>query len=211
MTYDTEPLMFTGGAISESRPLDARQVRSRKALRTAMLELTSERPFDEISVGEISRTAGVGYATFFRHYTDKAALFADAAEELISAMILRLAPLIRAADSRSTALTLCRFVEDRRPLCVALLVGGARNAVREEILSRAIRQVDMSETAKGSWLPESLGPIYLVTSVLTIIGWWLEQGRDRSAEEMSVIIDQLVLTPALAPTEDPSPSSQQRY
>lgn len=192
-------------AISQSRPLDVRQRRSREALRAAVLALTSERPFDEISVGEIARAAGLGYATFFRHYSDKVALLADAAEELISAMILKLAPLVRAADSRSTALMLCRFVEERRPLCVALLVGGARNAVREEILARAIRQVDISATAKGSWLPESLGPAYMVTAVLAILGWWLEQGHDRSAEEMSVIIDRLVLTPALASTERPIP------
>ena len=195
--------MFKADVVSESRPLDARQLRSRAALQAAVLALTGEKPFDDISVGEIARTAGVGYATFFRHYPDKGALLADAAEDLIGAMILRLAPLVRAADNRSAALTLCRFVEERRPLCVALLAGGARNAVREEILARAIGQVDVSETARGSWLPESLGPVHMVTSILTLIGWWLEQGQDRSAEEMSLIIDRLVLTPALAPAEGP--------
>ncbi len=195
--------MVTADLVSESRPLDARQVRSRAALRAAVLELAGEKPFDDISVSEIARTAGVGYATFFRHYPEKAALLADAAEELISAMILRLAPLVRAADSRSAALTLCRFVEERRPLCVALLAGGARNAVREQILARAITQVDISETARGSWLPESLGPVHMVTSVLTIIGWWLERGQGRSAEEMSLIIDRLVLIPALTSQQSP--------
>ncbi len=195
--------MFIGKPISESRPLDSRQVRTRALLRAALLDLMGEKGFDDISIGEIVRVAGVGYATFFRHYPDKAVLLADVAEELICAMILGLAPLVRAADSRSAALTLCRYVEDSRPLCAALLVGGARNAVREEILARAIRQVDMSATARGSWLPESLGPVHMVTSVLTLIGWWLEHGQDRTAEEMSIIIDRLVLTPALMPAERP--------
>lgn len=191
--------MFMGSALSPSRPLDARQIRTRSALRAAILDLASERPFAGISVGEIAGKAGVGYATFFRHYRDKDALFADAAEELISGMILRLAPMVRAAESRSAALTLCRFVEEQRPLCIALLAGGARNAVREEILARAVRQVDLSATARASWLPEGLGPVHMVTSVLTILGWWLEQGCDLSAEAMSIVIDRLVLTPALMP------------
>ncbi len=202
--------MFMASSVSESRPLsgsrplDVRQVRTRAALRAAVLELTGERPYAGISIGEIAQKAGVGYATFFRHYRDKDALLADVAEGFISETMLRLAPLALAAESRSAALTLCRFVEERRPIFVALLVGGAGNAVREEILARAIRQVDLSRTATASWLPESLGPIHMVTSVLTIIGWWLEQGQDRSAEEVSVIIDRMVLTPALA-AEGPSP------
>lgn len=195
--------MFTGNAVSESRPLDVRQLRTRAALRTAVLELTGERPYDGISIGDIAQKAGIGYATFFRHYRDKDALLAAVADDFIGETMLQLAPLALAVESRSAALTLCRFVEERRPIFLALLVGGARNAVREEILARSIREVDLSETARGSWLPESLGPVHMVTAVLTIVSWWLEHGHDRSAEEMSVIIDRLVLTPALVATERP--------
>ena len=192
--------MFTGDTVSESRPLDVRQIRTRAALRTALLELTGERPYDRISIGDIAQKAGIGYATFFRHYRDKDALLAAVANDFIDETMLQLAPLTLAAESRAAALTLCRFVEERRPIFLTLLVGGARNAVREEILARSIRQVDRSETARASWLPDSLGPVHMVTAVLSIIGWWLEHGHDRSAEEMSVIIDRLVLAPVLAPT-----------
>ena len=83
--------------------------------------------------------------------------------------------------------------------------------MREEILARAIQLVDESETARVSWLPGSLGPIHMVTSVLTIIGWWLEHGADRSAEEMSIVIDRLVLTPAVAvEQEKPQERSDRR-
>ncbi|WP_375399048.1 TetR/AcrR family transcriptional regulator [uncultured Sphingomonas sp.] len=162
-----------------------------------MLDLSREQSFASILIGDIAQRAGVGYATFFRHYRDKDALLADVAEDFISDTIAMLQPLVRAADSSSAALALCRWVERRRPICVALLVGGTGNAVRAQILARAIERVDLSETARTSWLPESLGPGYMVTSILTLLCWWLEQGRDRSAEEMSVIIDRLVLTPAL--------------
>ena len=193
--------MFTGNIFSESRPLDARQVRTRNALRAAVLDLIGEKPFVAVTVGEIAEKAGIGYATFFRHYRDKDALLADAAEGLIGEMLLSLAPLALMTETRSAALTLCRSIENRRALYVALLVGGAGNAVREQILARSIRQVDLSQTARVSWLPDSLGPLHMVTAVLTIVCWWLEQGSNRTAEEMSVIIDRLVLAPALAPSD----------
>ena len=193
--------MLTGNIVSESRPLDARQVRTRNALRAAMLDLLGEKPFVAVTVGEIAQKAGIGYATFFRHYRDKDALLADAAEGLIGEMLLSLAPLALMTETRSAALTLCRSIEQRRSLYVALLVGGAGNAVREQILVRSICQVDLSQTARVSWLPDSLGPVHMVTAVLTIVCWWLEQGCDRTAEEMSVIIDRLVLAPALAPSD----------
>lgn len=195
--------MFMAKVLSESRPLDVRQVRTRAALRGAMLELTGERPYAGISIGEIAQRAGIGYATFFRHYRDKDALLADVAEEFIVETMLRMAPLTVAIESRAAALTLCRYVEERRAIFTTMLAGGARDAVREEILARSIRQVDRSGTAKASWLPESLGATHMVTAVLTIISWWLEHGRDRSAEDVSVIIDRLVLTPALVLTAPP--------
>ena len=190
--------MFTEFSVSESRPLDVRQVRTRGALRDAFLALIGDRRYDDVSIGEIAQAAGIGYATFFRHYRDKDALLADIADGLITETMDKLAPLALAAESRVAALTLCRFVADRRSIFTPLLVGGARNAIREEILARSIRQVDLSQTAKVSWMPESLSAVHMVTSVITIIGWWLEHGTDRSAEEMSVIIDRLVLAPAVA-------------
>ena len=54
-------------------------VRTRAALCDALLGLIEERPFDQVTVREITRTADVGYATFFRHYPDKEALLNDLA------------------------------------------------------------------------------------------------------------------------------------
>ena len=180
-----------------SRPLDARQLRTRAALKAAVLKLTANKPFAGISVGEIAETAQVGPATFYRHYRDKNALLADVAEGFVAELTPKITPVVLATDSGAAALALCRFVEERREVCVALLAGGAGNAVREKILERAIEQSRRSGISETLWLPGDLGSLHIVTSLLNVLGWWLGHDREIGAEEMSAIIDRLVLKPVL--------------
>src|SRR5271156_5884875 len=83
--------------------LDARMVRTRAALRDALLALLEEKPFDEISIRDIAGRSGTGYATFFRHYETKAVLLNDIAEAEIAALIGLCLPVLWAADSRAAA------------------------------------------------------------------------------------------------------------
>jgi AcrR family transcriptional regulator len=57
--------------------LDPRIRRTRQMLRTALVSLLDEKPFDEISVQDISERSTVNRATFYDHYTDKSALVED--------------------------------------------------------------------------------------------------------------------------------------
>lgn len=61
------------------RPLDVRQVRTRAALRLALLDLSELCSFDDITVADIVERANVSPATFYRHYRDKSALLGDIA------------------------------------------------------------------------------------------------------------------------------------
>lgn len=57
--------------------LDPRIRRTRQMLRTALVSLLKEKPFDEISVQDISERSTVNRATFYDHYADKSALVED--------------------------------------------------------------------------------------------------------------------------------------
>ncbi|MCC6734813.1 MAG: helix-turn-helix transcriptional regulator, partial [Bauldia sp.] len=63
--------------------VDERIRRTRAALAEAVLALASERDFAGVTVADITRRAGIGYATFFRHYPGKDELLADVAELMI--------------------------------------------------------------------------------------------------------------------------------
>ena len=173
---------------------DARITKSRHALRTALLDLVAEMPFEEVSVAAITTRAGIGYATFFRHYRTREALLAEIADDLIGQLLVRIAPLLLAQDTGAAALALTSFVDARRPLCRALLVG-AGEAMRRDVTARAIAAAGTAETPAPEWLPRDLGIVHGVAATLTILRWWLEQDRPKDEAAVADLLDRLVFGP----------------
>ncbi len=173
---------------------DARITKSRRALHAALIDLVSEMPFEEVTVAAITGRANVGYATFFRHYPTREALLAEIADALIGELLVLIAPLVQAQDTGAAALALTRFVDHRRPLCRALLVG-AGDAMRRDITARAIAAAGTAGTDTPEWLPPNLGIVHGVAGTLTILRWWLDHDTRQDAAGMAHVIDRLVFAP----------------
>lgn len=173
---------------------DARITKSRDALRSALLDLIAEMPFEEVTVAAITTRAGIGYATFFRHYPTREALLAEIADRLIGELLVLIAPLVLTQDTRAAALTLTQFVEARRSVCRALLVG-AGEAMRRDITARAAAAAGTAAAPTPQWLPRDLGIVHGVGATLTILRWWLEQEPPQDAAVTADMIDRLVFDP----------------
>ena len=179
---------------------DARIVRTREALREAMVALAAESTMEAITVRAIAARAGVGYATFFRHYADKDALLADVAEVLTGDFFRQIAPLMRQKDRLGAARSLCAYVDQRRPIYKALIAGGSGDMVRAEMLRQCLAAVAKARPAKPEGAPPE-GPLddllvfHLVSAILNLLAWWLGHEGEVDAETMAEIIDRMVLTP----------------
>src|SRR5262245_8596218 len=62
---------------------DPRVQRTRKLLKDALVELSANRGFDKVTVGDIVERAKINRATFYRHYQDKYALVEEIFQEAI--------------------------------------------------------------------------------------------------------------------------------
>jgi AcrR family transcriptional regulator len=176
-------------------PQDARQVRSRNALCGALLELLQETAFDQITIREISARAGTGYATFFRHYPTKEALLGDIAAEEIHTLMAMTASMMAGPDRFGAILELCNYVDARRKLWSALLVGGASSIVREEMMRQAASLGD--ERQCPDWLPPELALRVGVSSAIDVLVWWLETKETYTPDQVAVILDRLVISPIM--------------
>jgi AcrR family transcriptional regulator len=186
-------------AISRMRegPGDARQVRSRNALTGALLELLEEKPFDQLTIREISARAGTGYATFFRHFPTKEALLSDVASEEIADLLNRTMPILQASTTYESTRALCRHVDAHRNLWAALLTGGAAGILREEFIRQA-RQLPREFADVKSWLPSDLGVVYGAGATIDLLAWWLSQEEEEySPDQIAVLLNRLIIAPLI--------------
>ena len=177
---------------------DARQVRTRTSLLEALLRLVEVRPFDQVTIREIAKEAGIGYATFFRHYPTKDALLHDLAAGEIAALLKQALPVLFAVDTRQSCVTLFDYVAARRARWSALLTGGAAATLKQEFIAQAKRVAD-AEDEVGGWLPDELRIVFAVGATVEIIAWWLRQEPEFSVNRIAEILDRLVVVPVIAP------------
>ncbi len=67
--------------------LDRRIVKSKRAMRNAVLSLMQEKDFKEISISEIVRIAELNRGTFYKHYQYKEDILNEIIDEVISDLI----------------------------------------------------------------------------------------------------------------------------
>lgn len=183
-------------SLSDNRraePTDARQVRSRKSFNEALLTLLEEKPFDQLTIREISARAGTGYATFFRHYETKESLLGDVASEEISRLLTMAMAILDKANSFESTHALCHTVGEHRKLWSALLAGGAAGIVRNEFIRQA--RLLPSATGDKEWLPADLGVVHGTGAMIDGLAWWLTQGTEYSADQFAKILHRLVIAP----------------
>ena len=186
--------------VTESAPARATRVtRTRPILCGALLSLLEERPFEQLTVREITAKADIGYATFFRHYPDKEALLNDLAASQISDLLAMTLPLLNNADTRGSARALCVYVWAHRKLWSALLTGGASSTLKDEFVRQA-QQIAEAQPTRDAWLPNDLSIGFYVTGTVEILAWWLKQKNPPSADRMAEVIDSLIVGPSMAPS-----------
>lgn len=175
---------------------DARAVRTREALRQALLRLLDLKPLEQITIREICEVGDVGYTTFFRHHPTKDSLLDDVAAEQIGRLVGLALPVADTSDTRSASIALCSYVDEHRKLWSTLLTGGAAGAMRDEFL-RLSRQIAATRARPGSWPPPDIATILVVSATIELLSWWLRDSKPLSIEQVAEIHDRVIITPAV--------------
>jgi AcrR family transcriptional regulator len=170
-------------------------LRSRAALRQALLSLIKEKAFEQISVREIALRAGVTFPTFYRQFATKEALLSEIATDELSQMASLMSSHIDQRNVEISARAICEYVEERRPLWTALLTTSAAAVMREEFIKLTCNLVEDRKRINPE-LPADMIASFVVSSMFEILGWWLRQPEGYPIELAAQYLELLVLTPA---------------
>jgi AcrR family transcriptional regulator len=186
---------------------DLRIQRTRRRLGRAMIELTLERGYDAVTIRDLTDRAGIGYATFFRHYPDKEALLRDLLDEVIDGLMERLEPVSADDDPARTGTTVFRHAKANAPLYRVLLASQRSVDLLGRAMEVGVRAIDSSFTDRpGSIVPLEIAAQHIIRSFLALIEWWLMHDMPYPPETMGRIYRTLIMDPtravALAPRRD---------
>lgn len=176
---------------------DARIARSREALRNSLLGMLERQSLEHISIRDIAKEAGVGHATFYRHYATKEALLDDAAADEIRRLVDLSLPVGDAINSNAACHALCQYVYEHRTLWRTLLTGGAAGAMKEELL-RISMELAADRPSPLNQLPKDLGVVLTVSSIVELLAWWLRQEQPLPVAEVADLLDQVVISPIVS-------------
>lgn len=182
---------------------DRRIQRSRARLRQALIDLSLSRGYNDITIRDITQEAGVGYATFFRHYESKDDLLADAFEQSMEALNALLQPL-GGADPVEEGRLIFEHIDDDHQLYEVLLRGQGVQPLLKQVEASAVREVMVrfsraagdgnGEDVEGA-IPTAVIANHVVASIIALIKWWLRNDRPYSPEEMGIIYAALIMQP----------------
>jgi AcrR family transcriptional regulator len=182
--------------------VDRRVRRTKKLLKEALVALTLERGYEDLTIQDITERADIGYRTFFRHYADKDALLkavlASIQMELRELMTLP-SPEVFAdsgmdvADFTDNAI-LFRHVREHCDLYRVLLRS-------ERTIVESVMEFSMSELEKNfgdmpaPGVPLDIIANHVIGATIAMVRWWLDNELQQSPEQMGDYHTRLVLRP----------------
>jgi AcrR family transcriptional regulator len=173
---------------------DPRVNRTRSALTNALIGLTLEKGYDAVTVRDLSERANIGYATFFRHFSDKDALLADVLEGTLNDILELIQPVTN--DPERTATLVFDHVQQNADLVRVLLRTRNVSPLMPRIFQVASQSMLQTLTPKpDSPIPPEIAAHHMIASFVELIEWWLENDAPYPPERMGSIVSALIMRP----------------
>jgi AcrR family transcriptional regulator len=175
---------------------DPRVLRTRRRLKSTLLELIDEVGYEAITIDLLTDRADVARSTFYAHYSAKEdLLFAGFDAWLLS--FAELAPPVEGEPGRFRfSLPLLRHGATQRKFFKETVLRGPSHRVRRRlngiVSAVALREL-VATGAESDGDPAAVGRAKAVASAfLGLFEWWLDEARNLPAEEVDGIFQRTV-------------------
>lgn len=174
---------------------DRRIAKSQEAIKKALIELMSEKSFDDITIQDISDTANVSRGTIYLHYMDKFDLLDRLIEEHIDEMG-EICEATSAVEYTDANLPWFEYLKSHYLFFSTMLASkGApsfRRKFHEFLIEEFKDEVDTSQ-GKNHELNEDVLLQFIVTSYVGVVEWWITNGMPYPpqvmAEQVGILLE----------------------
>jgi len=174
---------------------DPRVIRSKQALRQALLHLMAERPFAAVSITDIVKQARYNRGTFYANYPSKEALLDDIIAELMRDLIQAFrAPyehvtILDLNQLHANSVTLFEHIQTHAALYSTLTRSDVLPVLKERMYASLKAIIHEEFVHEDADLDPELLVIYSIHALLGLIFYWIESGYAHPAAYMQ---DQLL-------------------
>lgn len=178
--------------------VDRRSLRTRTALRDALLELIAERGWDEIAVQDVCERANIGRSTFYLHYPNKDALLQGGLEGLQSELQRQArawsdnaSPGTEALEGFHFALGLIEHAHEQRKVFRGMIGRRSGYVVQQRFREMVIRLITDELPASTGSFPRGAVARWLAGAFVELLSWWIEQRTPLPPKELAVLFNEL--------------------
>jgi len=203
--FDKETNLLLESVMNDKFLVDRRTVRTKVAIREALVALIQEKGFNALTVSDITKRADINRGTFYLHYQDKFDLLDQTETEIIQDVenIVLQANSLNFADFNSTdnpmpiVVTIFEYMRENAALLHAVLGLEGDFAFMTRMRQTIEKNLKLGFLA-GIRAQNFLVPSeYLITYILSahfgVIQLWLKNGCKESPHEMAIILSKLSL------------------
>jgi AcrR family transcriptional regulator len=183
---------------------EQRKASTHQSLLDAARDVIAERGYNNVEILDITERANVSKATFYKHFPNKEACVRDLMEQGFDA----LKEQVFSADKggpiepewiENSFRQVFRWAEDNRDFLL-IMVGGAastqlnafgRNYMAQVVESRIITEGERAD-AVTPLLPPRVQAQIVTGIMIQLIGWWLENETEYTAEDMAHIVSEVI-------------------
>ncbi len=182
---------------------DRRVRRTQKLLGEALIAEALEKGYKNITIQDVTRRADVGYRTYFRHYTGLDELLVSVAQDRLDDFY-QILDLPLPGEMLEDPLdffhrvghTLFQFVHDNQENFRFLLLDDSLRFVLDPVMSRARQKTEIYLAAlPRKNIPADLAADHIISSVFSLMRWWLENDLRHSPQKMGDIFSNLIIKP----------------
>lgn len=157
-------------------------------LKTALIELMQEKPFQQITIKELCEQADLNRTTFYLHYADQSAVLREIEDEATQKTIEYMK---HASPSDGTVDLIERFlnyVKENPMLFRTLLLSGERASFKPEFIASTLSEIRTNLPYYGDELHTKYVITFLMEGSAHVISEWLDAGFDLPARDIAETI-----------------------